>query len=68
LNDPFDEVDASSVEETVDNAIKAMVSVIRFLKIADQIKADVDLFKPWVPILTSLRTDGMKDRHWDMLT
>ena len=77
LNDPFDEVDAGKVEETVDNSIKTLSGVIRFFKskelsqitkIAETLKADVDLFKPEVPVLMALRTDGMKDRHWDMLT
>jgi dynein heavy chain len=55
LNDPFDEVDAGKVEETVDNSIKTLSGVIRFFKskelsqitkIAETLKADVDLFKP----------------------
>ena len=71
LNDPFDEVDAGKVEETVDNSIKTLFKskeLSQITKIAETLKADVDLFKPEVPVLMALRTDGMKDRHWDMLT
>ena len=32
LNDPFDEVDAGKVEETVDNSNKTLSGVIRFFK------------------------------------
>lgn len=32
LNDPFDEVDAGKVEETVDNSNKTLSAVIRFFK------------------------------------
>ena len=31
-------------------------------------KADLDLFKPLVPIAIALRKDGMYDRHWDQLS
>lgn len=38
------------------------------LKIAENIKNQVEEFKPQVPIVVALRTEGMKDRHWDALT
>lgn len=77
INDPFDEVDASAIEDTVDNANKTMAQVIRFFRdkelpailgIAEQIKKEVELFKPHVPVLVGLRTEGMKDRHWESLS
>jgi dynein heavy chain len=77
LNDPFEDLDAKQVEDTVDAANKTMSQVNRFfrdkdlskiLEIAADIKKRVDDFKEQVPILTALRTDGMKDRHWDMLS
>jgi ligand-binding sensor domain-containing protein len=55
LNDSFDEIDAGSVEEIVDNSNKLMSQVIRFfrdkelpdiLKIAETTKSDVEEFKP----------------------
>lgn len=32
INDPFDEVDASLIEDTVDNANKTMAQVIRYFR------------------------------------
>jgi dynein heavy chain len=77
LNDPFDELDAANVEETVDNANKIMAQCLRAFKdkdlpkildIANGIKDAVEIFKPQVPIVIALRTDGMKERHWEMLS
>ena len=77
LNDAFEELNAASVEEIVDNSNKSMAQVIRFfrdkelpgiMKIAEHIKQNLEDFKIHVPILIALRTDGMKDRHWEMIS
>ena len=77
LNDPFDELDPMQVEETVENAKKTMSQVMRYfrdkelpgiIKIADGIKTKVDDFAPQVPVVLALRTDGMVDRHWELLS
>jgi len=31
-------------------------------------RTSIEEFKPQVPIVLALRTEGMKDRHWDMLS
>ena len=73
LYDDFSMLDAQKLEETVDASNKTMAQVIRLfrdkelpgiLKIAESTKADVEEFKPFVPLALALRTDGMKDRHW----
>ena len=38
------------------------------LKIAEATKVAIEEFKPQVPVLMALRTDGMKDRHWEALS
>jgi dynein heavy chain len=74
LNDPWEELDAVDLENTVDNAVKTMGQVLRYfkdkelpqiLKIATEMKANVDKFKPYVPLAVSLRKEGMYERHWD---
>ena len=51
--------------------------VIKFMKdrgidsirhIAEKIKAEMDLFRPKVPLLVALRTRGMTDRHWTAIS
>jgi dynein heavy chain len=76
--DPFDEIDASRVETLVDDSAKTISAAIRFfrdkddlrkiLKIAEEMRASIEEFKPQVPVLMALRTEGMKDRHWEMLS
>lgn len=78
LHDPFDELDAPRLETLVDESAKTISSVIRFfrdkddlrkiLKISEEMRTAIEEFKPQVPIVMALRTDGMKDRHWDMLS
>lgn len=77
LNDPFEDLDSKQVEETVENSNKTMATVIRafrdkdvpnLLNIASDIKGKVDEFKIQVPVVVALRTDGMKDRHWEALS
>lgn len=78
LYEPFDEIDATKVEQLVEESSKTMSSAIRFfrdkdelrkiLKIAEDMRTAIDEFKPQVPIVMALRTEGMKDRHWEMLS
>jgi len=37
-------------------------------RIAEQIKEMVEVFKPFVPMAVAMRTEGMKDRHWDQIS
>lgn len=77
LNDPWEDLDAPDMEEKVTSYIKTSNKVIRYfrekdqgdiLKIAETVKADLDKFKPLVPIAIALRKDGMYDRHWKQLS
>ena len=37
-------------------------------KIAEQIKESVEIFKPFVPMAVAMRTEGLKDRHWEQIS
>ncbi|KPI89108.1 putative dynein heavy chain [Leptomonas seymouri] len=70
-SDAFTTLDASEIEATVASAYKTMVNLSKtfkdkdaMLRIVESVKSSVEQFKPWVPILTSLRQPGMKERHW----
>lgn len=77
LNDAFDNMDAVALEEIVESAEKTMNKVIRQLKdkevpkikkIAENIKEQVEAFKPYVPMAVAMRTEGLKDRHWEQIS
>lgn len=68
LEDPFDDLDAKAVEDTVETANKTMAGVLRafrdkdvpnLLNIANDVKGKVEEFREWSPIVVALRTDGM---------
>jgi dynein heavy chain len=77
LNDDFELLDAFEMEEIVDNADKTMNKCIRQLKdkevpqikkIAETVKEAVIDYKQYVNLGMALRTEGMKDRHWEAVS
>lgn len=73
MNDDWMTIDAVAAEKFVEESIKVLTGVTRFfkereltnvLKISQSIKSQIDEFKPKVPLLVSLRKQGMNDRHW----
>lgn len=40
----------------------------KITKIAENMKKNIDEFKPYVPLAVALRKEGMKDRHWDQIS
>jgi len=74
LGDSWEKLNAGDLDATFENCNKVMSQVLRFFrdkdfpkitKIADNMKKNIDDFKPYVPLAVALRKDGMKDRHWD---
>ena len=78
MYDDFNQLDAGKMEETVDSSNKTMAQVIRLfrdkeglqpiMKIAETIKTYIEEFKPYVSLALALRTDGMKERHWNAIS
>ena len=77
LHDDFEKLDSAFLENCVGDSEKAMNKVIRQLKdkeqpkikvIAETVKEEVEAFKIYVPIAIALRTQGMKDRHWEQIS
>eukprot|EP00752_Nemacystus_decipiens_P010663 g9495.t1 len=77
MNDSFLSLDAEEVEKNVTVVSKALAKAGRFFeanglegcsKIATCVRDQVDEFMPFLPVITGLRTAGMRDRHWDQLS
>jgi dynein heavy chain, axonemal len=71
------DIDADQCERFVEDALKNLLSSIRYfkdkeivhiLKIAESVKAQVDEFRPKVPLLIALRKKGLRERHWEQLS
>ena len=42
--------------------------IVGVLKIAEAVKAEIDEFRPKVPLLLALRKKGMNVRHWEQVS
>eukprot|EP00435_Cladocopium_sp_Y103_P046086 s1680_g13.t1 len=78
LQGPFNEIDPRYCENEVTNGIRLLFKTIRTLKeneetksicgIAEQIKTELEEFKPNLPLVTGLRNEGMRQRHWEQIS
>lgn len=73
MDNPFSSIDANAAEKFVEESIRAIVSANRYFKdksmsqivtIGEKVKAEMEKFKPNLPLMVALRKQGMKDRHW----
>eukprot|EP01022_Parablepharisma_sp_SALTPOND_P028499 TRINITY_DN71064_c2_g1_i1.p1 TRINITY_DN71064_c2_g1~~TRINITY_DN71064_c2_g1_i1.p1 ORF type:complete len:4083 (+),score=665.19 TRINITY_DN71064_c2_g1_i1:2435-14683(+) len=74
-NDEWEKLDAQAMENIVNDSGRLLSQTIRafkempaILKIAEQVKDEVEKFRKYVPLALALRTEGMKDRHWDEIS
>ena len=81
MGGPWNELNGTEVQETVEMSARTILTVIRYFRdrqdvpgipkvfeIATTIKAEIDKFKPYVPLALALTADGMKKRHWEELS
>jgi dynein heavy chain len=75
MEDHLDKVDALKAEAFVDNGYMTILKSLRsfndkdpnfkdLIQVATKIKKEIEEFKPNVPLLVSLKREGMADRHW----
>jgi dynein heavy chain len=77
MHGQWHDIDADQCEKFVEDSIKNLLYAIRYfkdkeivhiLKIAESVKAQIDEFRPKVPLLMSLRKKGLRERHWNQLS
>jgi dynein heavy chain, axonemal len=75
-NGPFTELDADSLEQSVSTLLRNLnksgktlerLNLSQCSTIAEQVRKEVEEFRPKVPLITALRNPGMRDRHWNDL-
>ncbi|KAL7706715.1 dynein heavy chain cytosolic putative [Lotmaria passim] len=71
----FADINADEVEQTVTETLRVMNACVRcpqltpaLVQVAEQTRDSVQQFRPLVPTLKCLRTEGMKERHWAQLS
>eukprot|EP00756_Hemistasia_phaeocysticola_P021223 Hpha_TRINITY_DN15763_c5_g14::TRINITY_DN15763_c5_g14_i1::g.37046::m.37046/K10408/DNAH; dynein heavy chain, axonemal len=76
-NDRFETLDVNFMDSHVNSSWKTMLKCVRhfkekdklpLLKIAEQIKSEIEDFRPIMPVVKYLRTPGMKERHWGAMS
>lgn len=72
MDNPLSQIDGEGIDVLVSDMYKTMVKSIRIFSdfpkvqaVAANIKDQIELFKPLIPIIQSLRNPGMRDRHWE---
>jgi dynein heavy chain len=72
MNGPFIDLNANSVTETFDILWKDVFKLGKLFaelpisrKVCETIKNRLEKFKGYLPIVSALRNEGLKDRHWE---
>nr|XP_031542333.1 dynein heavy chain 1, axonemal isoform X7 [Vicugna pacos] len=75
MNDPLSAIDAEQLEKNVIESFKTMHKCVKQFKdvpacqdVALDIRARIEEFKPYIPLIQGLRNPGMRNRHWDVLS
>uniref|UniRef100_A0A8C0W387 Dynein axonemal heavy chain 1 n=1 Tax=Castor canadensis TaxID=51338 RepID=A0A8C0W387_CASCN len=75
MNDPLSAIDAEQLEKNVIESFKTMHKCVKQFKdipacqdVALDIRARIEEFKPYIPLIQGLRNPGMRNRHWDILS
>jgi dynein heavy chain len=78
LQSDFENIDPKQCEDFVLGGIRLLFKTIRALKededkktivqIAEQIKSELEGFKPNLPLVIGFRNDGIRERHWQAIS
>ena len=74
-NGPFIGLDAEKIKDETDNIWRTLYRLSRVLvdipgarKITEMVRAKVDKFKQYIPLLQIICTPGLQDRHWRQIS
>lgn len=68
---PFKDLDAEEIKESVENMWRTLYKLAKTLfdvpgskRIAEMVRAKVEKFKQFVPVLQTICNPGIQERHW----
>lgn len=71
---PFDGLDAEEIKEEVEVMWRTLYKLTKSLqdvpgakRIAEMVRAKVEKFRQFVPVLQTICNKGLQQRHWDMV-
>ncbi|XP_075210784.1 dynein heavy chain 3, axonemal [Lycorma delicatula] len=72
---PFKELDAEEIKETVENMWRVLYKLAKTLydvpgskRVAEMVRAKVEKFRQFVPILQTICNPGIRERHWQQIS
>ncbi|GJQ83086.1 DNAH1, partial [Trypoxylus dichotomus] len=72
MDNPLINVDSDAIERNVTEMYKTILKSVRIFAdmpgvqaVAARLKDEMDEFKPHIPLIQSLRSPGMRQRHWN---
>ncbi|XP_063071051.1 dynein axonemal heavy chain 1 [Engraulis encrasicolus] len=75
MTDPLSTIDPEQLERNVNEAFKVMHKCVKQFKdipaccdVAMEIRAKIEDFRPFIPLIQGLRNPGMRSRHWQVLS
>ncbi|XP_063674391.1 dynein axonemal heavy chain 1-like isoform X3 [Bolinopsis microptera] len=75
MNEPLNKIDPEFLEQNISTSYKTMHKCIKVFKdnpgclaVAQEIRHQLEEFKPKVPLIQGLRNPGMRNRHWESLS
>ena len=77
LQGPWNELDGGETEKFVEERQRLLMATTRHFKqrnqkaiqkIVEEVKAQIDEFRPKVPLMVALRKEGMHNRHWKAIS
>jgi dynein heavy chain len=75
MNDALVNIDPELMATNVQNAYKTMHKAVKYFKdipgclnVAQEIKQQIEDFRPHIPLIQGLRNPGMRNRHWEQLS
>ncbi|KAK3782184.1 hypothetical protein RRG08_032935 [Elysia crispata] len=75
LTDPLSAINAEELERCVTESWKTMNRSVRYFsnipavqQVAENIKVNIENFKPYVPLIQGLTNPGLRQRHWDAMS
>ncbi|KAI7795154.1 dynein axonemal heavy chain 1 [Triplophysa rosa] len=75
LNDPLSAINPEQLERNVNDAYKTMHQCVKQFKdipacqvVATEIRAKIEEFRPFIPLIRGLGNSGMRSRHWELLS
>ena len=75
FKETLDKIDVRAVNRLINEGGQVIRKCVRYFKgadtiqhIAEEVQHHIDEFRPIVPLITTLKNSGMRQRHWEAIS